>query len=115
MSHLTGACVVDQRTGRVGVVMGHVGNRLQLRPLGGGREWDCPPTEARTATPAERLSETNAVVNARSRGRDRIERRDGDVTAEVRHVDGDGVDGGGGGGGGDPLPGGPRPLPPGAS
>jgi eukaryotic-like serine/threonine-protein kinase len=45
-----GTCVVDERTGRVGKVMGNIGPNLQLRPLGGGREWECPPREVRRAT-----------------------------------------------------------------
>ncbi|MEU1401403.1 hypothetical protein ABZ471_03380 [Streptomyces sp. NPDC005728] len=34
---------VDLRDGRIGEVMGRVGGCVQLRPVGGGREWDCPP------------------------------------------------------------------------
>src|SRR5690606_12023078 len=34
-----GAHVVDTMTGRIGVVMGHEGPYVQLRPYGGGREW----------------------------------------------------------------------------
>ncbi|GEC08429.1 hypothetical protein SSP24_60840 [Streptomyces spinoverrucosus] len=40
-----GAVVVDRRNGKVGVVMGHVGPHVQLRPPRGGREWDVPPEE----------------------------------------------------------------------
>jgi hypothetical protein len=47
--------------------MGHEGPYFQLRPVGGGREWDAsgplrPPTDA------ERLSAGVAMANARSRG-----------------------------------------------
>jgi hypothetical protein len=63
-----GAYVVDTRTGRVGVVMGHEGPYVQLRPFGGGKEWDCEPETVRGATPAERLSAATAYANARSRG-----------------------------------------------
>jgi hypothetical protein len=52
----------------LGVVMGHEGPYVQLRPLGGGREWDVEPGALRSATPAERLSAATAYVNARSRG-----------------------------------------------
>ncbi|MFJ4684799.1 hypothetical protein [Streptomyces sp. NPDC088789] len=38
-----GSYVIDTRTGRPGVVMGHEGPYVQLRPVGGGREWDCVP------------------------------------------------------------------------
>ncbi|MEV0640213.1 hypothetical protein AB0I77_35820 [Streptomyces sp. NPDC050619] len=50
-----GAQVVDVRDGRVGEVMGHVGGKVQLRPVGGGREWDCPPESTGPAEPAEVL------------------------------------------------------------
>ena len=42
-----GAVVVDRRNGKVGVVMGHVGPYVQLRPPRGGREWDVPPEDVR--------------------------------------------------------------------
>ncbi|MFF2362439.1 hypothetical protein ACFVU0_06940 [Streptomyces sp. NPDC058122] len=64
----TGSCAVDTRTGRVGVVMGHEGPYVQLRPLGGGREWDCLPEAVREATPTERIGAATAYANARSRG-----------------------------------------------
>ncbi|MGW0699485.1 hypothetical protein ACWD0A_09155 [Streptomyces sp. NPDC002867] len=57
-----GAYAVDARDGRVGVVMGWVGTYVQLRPPGGGREWDCPPGDVRPAPPAD-------VVRARVRER----------------------------------------------
>ncbi|MFC8915698.1 hypothetical protein ACGF5F_10955 [Streptomyces sp. NPDC047821] len=68
MSLPVGSYVVDVRNGRVGRVMGHVGPYLQLRPIGGGREWDCPPEGVRRATDAERISAATSYVNARSRG-----------------------------------------------
>ncbi|MFE4670020.1 hypothetical protein ACFRI7_24280 [Streptomyces sp. NPDC056716] len=63
-----GAYVVDTRTGQVGVVMGHEGPYVQLRPVGGGREWDTPPGAVRAASGAERLRAATAYENARSRG-----------------------------------------------
>ncbi|MGW2654789.1 hypothetical protein ACWC1D_14210 [Streptomyces sp. NPDC001478] len=45
-----GAYVVDVRDGRIGRVMGHVGPDVQLRPPGGGAEWDCPPDCVRPAS-----------------------------------------------------------------
>ncbi|GHE67640.1 hypothetical protein GCM10014715_21720 [Streptomyces spiralis] len=63
-----GSYAMDTGTGRVGVVMAHEGPYVQLRPLGGGKEWDCPPERVRAATPAERLSAATAHANARSRG-----------------------------------------------
>ncbi|UYQ62036.1 hypothetical protein [Streptomyces peucetius] len=63
-----GSYVVDTRTGRVGRLMGEAGPFLSLRPVGGGREWECAPDSVRPATAAERISATTAYVNARSRG-----------------------------------------------
>ncbi|MET7476179.1 hypothetical protein ABZT17_17655 [Streptomyces sp. NPDC005648] len=63
-----GTHVVDLRTGKVGIVMGHEGPYVQLRPYGGGREWDVEPGAVRGATQAERLSAATAYANARSRG-----------------------------------------------
>ncbi|TLS41268.1 hypothetical protein FE633_37270 [Streptomyces montanus] len=50
-----GAHVVDVRDGRIGEVVGHVGGGVRLRPVGGGREWDCPPDALREASPGEVL------------------------------------------------------------
>ncbi|MEU2717223.1 hypothetical protein [Streptomyces sp. NPDC007205] len=63
-----GSHVVDTRTGRLGIVMGAEGPYVQLRPYGGGREWDAEPGALRTATAAERLRAATAYANARSRG-----------------------------------------------
>ncbi|MFF1447388.1 hypothetical protein ACFVYF_04350 [Streptomyces sp. NPDC058274] len=63
-----GAYVVDTRTGKVGVVTGHEGPYVRLKPYGGGKEWDCAPDALRVATMAERLSAATAYANARSRG-----------------------------------------------
>nr|WP_079101210.1 hypothetical protein [Streptomyces pathocidini] len=61
-----GSLVID--TGdrnRVGVVMGHVGPYVQLRPVGGGREWDAAPERVRPLTSREELS---ARLAARNKG-----------------------------------------------
>jgi hypothetical protein len=47
--------------------MAHQGPYLQLRPLGGGREWDADPAHVRPASRDELLSAQLAEVNARSR------------------------------------------------
>lgn len=60
-----GALLVDQRNGQVGVVMGHVGPYVQLRPPQGGREWDVPPEQLRPPTQAEELSAKVATANRR--------------------------------------------------
>ncbi|MFE0100104.1 hypothetical protein [Streptomyces sp. NPDC059009] len=63
-----GSYAVDTSTGQVGRVMGHEGPYVQLRPYGGGKEWDCVPGALRTATTSERLRAATAYANARSRG-----------------------------------------------
>ncbi|MEV7343973.1 hypothetical protein [Streptomyces sp. NPDC093544] len=68
MKPVIGSYAMDIRTGRVGMVMGHEGSYVQLRPYGGGKEWDCEPDAVRGATAAERLSAATAYANARSRG-----------------------------------------------
>ncbi|MFJ2416181.1 hypothetical protein [Streptomyces brevispora] len=61
-----GTVAVDQRTIGIGEVMGFVGPYVQLRPLGGGKEWDAAPGAVRPASPQERLRASLAVANARS-------------------------------------------------
>ena len=62
-----GDVVYDEVTRRVGELRGRVGPYWQLRPVGGGREWDAPGP-IRHATAAEKLSAGVALANARSRG-----------------------------------------------
>ncbi|MFC8671600.1 hypothetical protein ACFUEN_02875 [Streptomyces griseorubiginosus] len=59
-----GSYVVDTRTGKVGVVMGHEGPYVQLRPYGGGREWDATPDAVREATPVEQPTVTAPATPA---------------------------------------------------
>ncbi|GAA2691642.1 hypothetical protein GCM10010310_49470 [Streptomyces violaceolatus] len=58
-----GTHAVDERDGRVGEVMGHVGGSVRLRPVAGGREWDCPRASVAVARPEDvlkaRLRRTN--------------------------------------------------------
>ncbi|WP_016910195.1 hypothetical protein [Streptomyces xiaopingdaonensis] len=42
-----GQVVHDVLRQRVGVVMGHAGPYVQVRPLAGGREWDATPGQLR--------------------------------------------------------------------
>ncbi|MFJ8648304.1 hypothetical protein ACIRNI_19570 [Streptomyces sp. NPDC093546] len=62
-----GEAVRDTAHDRVGRVIGHEGPYLQVRPLGGGREWDADPRHVRTLSQDELLSALLAEVNARSR------------------------------------------------
>ena len=64
---VVGTHVVDERGGRIGEVMGHLGGRVQLRPLGGGREWDCPPESVGPAPPEEVLRERVRKANQEGR------------------------------------------------
>ncbi|MCL8015077.1 hypothetical protein [Streptomyces sp. AS02] len=64
---VVGSHAVDARDGRIGEVRGHVGGKVQLRPVGGGREWDCPPDAVRVASRAEVLREQVQAVNREGR------------------------------------------------
>ncbi|MEU7158909.1 hypothetical protein [Streptomyces chrestomyceticus] len=48
-----GCLAYDTDQQRVGQVMGHLGAYVQLRPPGGGREWDARPEALRSPTPSE--------------------------------------------------------------
>lgn len=61
-----GEAVRDTARDRVGRVMGQQGPYVQVRPLGGGREWDADPGRLRTLTQDELLSALVAEANARS-------------------------------------------------
>ncbi|MEV0926716.1 hypothetical protein AB0I99_16600 [Streptomyces spongiicola] len=57
---------MDIATGNAGVVMGHEGpDRVQLRPLSGGREWDA--FKVRRLSAREELSARLAIQNHESR------------------------------------------------
>ncbi|SOD76559.1 hypothetical protein SAMN06272781_4409 [Streptomyces sp. 1222.2] len=58
---------VDVRDGRLGEVMGREGGYVQLRPVGGGREWDCPPDTLREAAPGVVLRARVRQVNEEGR------------------------------------------------
>ncbi|MET8678948.1 hypothetical protein ABZW18_15570 [Streptomyces sp. NPDC004647] len=62
-----GAYVVDLRQDRIGRVMGHEGPYVQLRPPGGGLEWDCPPESLRPAGHRDMLRARVTELNRESR------------------------------------------------
>ncbi|WP_338671990.1 hypothetical protein V1460_03195 [Streptomyces sp. SCSIO 30461] len=62
-----GDFAVDSRDGRIGRVMDAAGPYVQLRPPGGGREWDCPSEALRSATPGEVLRARVREVNREGR------------------------------------------------
>ncbi len=63
-----GDLVEDTGNKKTGKVMGFEGPYVQLRPLGGGREWDAKPENLKPATLPEALRAGVAAANARSRG-----------------------------------------------
>ncbi|WP_086800572.1 hypothetical protein [Streptomyces caniscabiei] len=63
-----GDTVEDTGRRRVGRVMGFEGPYVQLRPIGGGREWDADPGKLRPLPLSEALRAGVAEANARSRG-----------------------------------------------
>jgi hypothetical protein len=62
-----GQLAKDAASGRIGVVMGEVGARVQVRPVGGGVEWDALPDNVVAPTAREELSVRLAIKNANSR------------------------------------------------
>ncbi|MFG2941827.1 hypothetical protein [Streptomyces sp. NPDC048282] len=62
-----GTYVTDRRDGRIGEVRGHVGGSVQVRPVDGGREWDCPPESLEPAPPDEVLRAQVRRANGVSR------------------------------------------------
>ncbi|GHF18132.1 hypothetical protein GCM10017776_40000 [Streptomyces griseoluteus] len=62
-----GALAKDTASGRIGVVMGEVGARVQIRPMGGGIEWDAMPDNVVAPTAREELSARLAIRNGNSR------------------------------------------------
>jgi hypothetical protein len=63
-----GDLVEDTGAKKIGKVMGFEGPYVQLRPVGGGREWDAEPCKLRAVTVSEALRDGVSVANARSRG-----------------------------------------------
>jgi hypothetical protein len=63
-----GELAKDTSSGRIGIVMGEVGARVQIRPVGGGVEWDVLPDNVVAPTAREELSVRLAIKNANSRG-----------------------------------------------
>ncbi|SES41240.1 hypothetical protein SAMN04487983_105042 [Streptomyces sp. yr375] len=62
-----GEMAKDSGTGRIGVVMGEIGGRVQIRPVRGGKEWDALPDDVVSPSAREELSARLAVRNGNSR------------------------------------------------
>ncbi|WP_369228179.1 hypothetical protein AB5J52_21135 [Streptomyces sp. R39] len=62
-----GELAKDTANGRIGVVIGEVGARVQTRPISGGVEWDARPDNVVAPTAREEPSARLAIKNANSR------------------------------------------------
>ncbi|MDT0462456.1 hypothetical protein [Streptomyces gibsoniae] len=62
-----GELAKDSASGRIGVVMGEFGGRVQMRPIGGGTEWDAMPDKVVKPSVREELSARLAMKNGNSR------------------------------------------------
>lgn len=62
-----GELAKDSARGRIGIVMGEVGGRVQIRPIGGGTEWDAMPGNVVAPSAWEELSARLAIKNSNSR------------------------------------------------
>lgn len=62
-----GELAKDTAKGRIGIVMGELGGRVQIRPIGGGREWDAMPDMVVQPSAREELSARLAIRNSNSR------------------------------------------------
>jgi hypothetical protein len=57
----------DMTRDKIGYVIGHLGSHLQLRPPGGGQEWEAAPADLEPLPTSELLRPRVAEANARSR------------------------------------------------
>ncbi|MFF8916821.1 hypothetical protein ACF08M_26755 [Streptomyces sp. NPDC015032] len=62
-----GELAKDQKTGRIGLVMGEIGGRVQIRPVSGGIKWDAMTGDVAAPKAREELSARLAVKNNNSR------------------------------------------------
>lgn len=62
-----GELAKDTAKDRIGIVMGRIGGRVQIRPLQGGVEWDAMPDAVEAPSPREELSARLAVRNEMTR------------------------------------------------
>ncbi|WP_415950108.1 hypothetical protein [Streptomyces sp. KLOTTS4A1] len=63
-----GELAKDLTSDRIGVVMGEIGGRVQIRPVGGGTEWDAKPDSVVVPSAREELSARLAIRHGHSRG-----------------------------------------------
>ncbi|MEV6167653.1 hypothetical protein AB0L99_05425 [Streptomyces sp. NPDC051954] len=56
----------DSVRDRIGVVMGEIGGRVQMRPIHGGRAWDAMPDDVVALSAREELSARLSAKNGNS-------------------------------------------------
>ncbi|MCY0933593.1 hypothetical protein [Streptomyces sp. H34-S4] len=61
-----GSVMKDTKAGRAGTVAGASDGKIQLRPLGGGMEWDVDPKDVERVSPRDELKLRLAAENERS-------------------------------------------------
>ncbi|MCP3817106.1 hypothetical protein NLX86_02820 [Streptomyces sp. A3M-1-3] len=57
----------DTAKGKIGIIMGAIGGRVQMRPVDGGLEWDALPENVVPPMAREELSARLAVRNHNTR------------------------------------------------
>ncbi|MGW6755075.1 hypothetical protein [Streptomyces sp. NPDC055006] len=62
-----GELAMDNARDRMGVVMGEIGGRVQMRPIRGGVEWDAMPNNVVPLGARKELSARLAVKNGNRR------------------------------------------------
>ncbi|WP_327575419.1 hypothetical protein [Streptomyces sp. NBC_00145] len=62
-----GELAMDSARDRMGVVMGEIGGRVQMRPIRGGVEWDAVPDNVVPLSARKELSARLAVKNGNRR------------------------------------------------
>ncbi|MEU5161578.1 hypothetical protein AB0G74_18490 [Streptomyces sp. NPDC020875] len=65
-----GDVVLDSATHKVGRVMDRVSRLVQLRPVGGGQEWDAAVADLTPVKPMDRIRKAVAEANEASRRED---------------------------------------------
>ncbi len=62
-----GELAKDRVRGRIGIVMGEIDGRVQIKPISSGPEWEAPPGNVVAPSAREELSARLAIKNANSR------------------------------------------------
>lgn len=62
-----GELAKDSARDKIGVLMGRVGGRVQIRPVAGGREWETEPDNVEYPTAHEEMRARNSARNRMTR------------------------------------------------